>query len=91
MYRLILVFFTGSSLVSFLTCLIYRYRHDIHDRYSVCDHCGRILPWYVKIPVLGYFLSFGRCVRCGYRIPLCYPLAESAGGLLFVLLYLLQT
>ncbi|MBQ6221440.1 MAG: prepilin peptidase [Solobacterium sp.] len=86
--RLILVFFLGSSSVSFILCVRERNTRKEIQR-SHCEGCGRILSVMELIPVLGYFLCRGYCHFCGYRIPRIYPLTEFISGCTAVLIYLL--
>ncbi len=44
---------------------------------SRCPQCERpIGPWH-NIPILSWLILRGRCSRCGWRIPLRYPLVEA--------------
>lgn len=50
---------------------------SIVTRRSHCDRCGAVVPWYALIPVFGYILIRGRCVRCHIHVSWYYPLIES--------------
>ncbi len=83
-----IVFFYGSVFTSFFTLIGMRIPNEepINGR-SVCDQCRKVIPWYALIPVFGYFISGAKCVHCGERIAIKYPIYEFVGGLLFVLAY----
>lgn len=82
-------FIFGSSVGSFLNCLIYRlYQHkNILDR-SFCPKCQHQLSWLDLIPVFSFLALRGRCHYCRQKISLQYPLVELATGLLFLLSFL---
>lgn len=47
---------------------------------SCCDHCGQVLaPWQL-VPLLGFALQSGRCLRCRTKIPPYYVSIELAGA-----------
>lgn len=55
---------------------------------SKCPSCGNMVkPWF-NIPVLGWFLTRGRCAHCKNKVSFRYPLIEMVSALLAVQLYL---
>ncbi len=51
---------------------------------SHCPKCHNKVPVWTNIPILGYFLIAGKCIKCKMRISIRYPLVELVTGLLFV-------
>lgn len=49
---------------------------------SRCRDCGKLITAWQNIPVLSYLLLKGRCINCGSRISLQYPLVELISGVL---------
>jgi len=41
-----------------------------------CNNCGNEIKFKYFFPVIGYFLSNGKCVHCGMKIPRVYLLLE---------------
>ena len=92
MYISFIMFIIGLVIASFLNALIYRidngYKYpDIFIKSSHCEKCKKDLRWYELIPVLSYILFKGKCIRCGYRIPLYYPVSELMLGITFGSIY----
>lgn len=81
---LIISFFVGLTLGSFLNCLIYRLRHKktILGR-SFCSFCKKKIKWHDNIPVLSFIFLRGRCRSCQKKISWQYPLVEMLLGLFF--------
>jgi prepilin signal peptidase PulO-like enzyme (type II secretory pathway) len=81
---LIISFFVGLTLGSFLNCLIYRLRHKktILGR-SFCPFCKEKIKWHDNIPVLSFIFLRGRCRSCQKKISWQYPLVEMLLGLFF--------
>lgn len=80
----------GALIGSFANVVIYRLPLGKSIVYpgSQCPHCGyRIQPWQ-NVPVLSWLALRGRCVGCGARISVRYPLVEAVTALGFVLLTL---
>lgn len=50
---------------------------------SRCQSCGHTLAWYENMPVVSYIALRGKCLSCGTKISLRYPLVEAATGALF--------
>ncbi|MFQ5737023.1 MAG: prepilin peptidase [Thermodesulfobacteriota bacterium] len=87
---LILPFIFGAVVGSFLNVCIYRIPLGISIVHppSKCPSCGKGIPIYFNVPVLGYLMLRGRCSSCGVRISVRYPLIEAATGVFAVLLFL---
>ena len=68
----------GLLIGSFLNVCIYRLPRDQSVVWpaSRCTTCGRPLAWYENIPVVSYLALRGRCLTCGERISLQYPIVE---------------
>ncbi len=80
----------GLALGSFLNVCVARWprgRSVVHPR-SACPTCSANVRWYDQIPVLNWFLLRGRCRKCDARVSLSYPLVETAGGAICVLVVL---
>ena len=75
----------GLLIGSFLNVCIYRMPRDLSvvKPRSHCPECKKTIAWYDNIPVVSYLLLAGRCRRCGYRIPLRYPIVELLTGAAF--------
>jgi leader peptidase (prepilin peptidase)/N-methyltransferase len=79
----------GSAFGSFLNVCIYRLplgKSLVHPP-STCPSCGRRIPWYDNIPVLGWVLLRGRCRQCRAPIAIQYPLVEAGIALLWGLAF----
>jgi len=50
---------------------------------SSCPKCKSKIKVITNIPILGYFISKGRCLVCGEKISLRYPLVEFSIAVLF--------
>jgi leader peptidase (prepilin peptidase)/N-methyltransferase len=75
----------GAAFGSFLNVCIYRLPRDqslVHPP-STCPSCGRRIPWYDNIPVLGWILLRGRCRQCRAPIAIQYPLVEAGVAILW--------
>jgi prepilin signal peptidase PulO-like enzyme (type II secretory pathway) len=86
----VLVFALGAAIGSFLNVLVYRTQKgkDWVKGRSVCEHCGRLIPWYQNIPLFSYIFLRGKCANCGKRIGLIHPLIELLTGSLFLWWYI---
>jgi prepilin signal peptidase PulO-like enzyme (type II secretory pathway) len=80
-------FLIGSIFGSFINMLTYRLprRQSIIRPRSHCDQCKISLVWYENIPILSYIILWGKCPKCGYRIPFQYFLVEVISGLFFAI------
>ena len=83
---LILTFFFGAAVGSFVNVLVERSiagKDWIKGR-SKCDHCGKTLAWYDMIPLLSYLFYQGKSRCCHKRLSWRHPLVELLFGTLFV-------
>jgi len=88
-YTYIVLFLLGICIGSFLNVVIYRVplNKSIISPPSSCPACGqRIKPWH-NIPILGWLILKGKCVNCGAKISIRYPIIEFLTGLLAVAIY----
>jgi leader peptidase (prepilin peptidase)/N-methyltransferase len=86
--ELLIAFVFGIVFGSFLNVVILRIPKDESVVFggSHCTSCGnRLKPWH-NIPLLSWIFLRGKCVYCGQKISLQYPLVELASGLIFVAL-----
>lgn len=83
----------GAIWGSFANVVIHRLpeRKSVVRPASHCPECGEPIAWYDNIPLASWLALRGRCRRCGWRIPLRYPLVEliSAAMALLVMRRLL--
>ena len=81
----------GIAIGSFLNVLIDRMPRgeDFVYKPSHCDFCKKPLRWFELIPLLSFFLQFGRCRRCHKKLSWQYPAIELLTGMGFVGMYLL--
>lgn len=89
LYKDIYFFVIGSIVGSFLNVCIYRIPHSISIVLpaSHCPHCRYKIPFYLNIPIIGWFIIGGRCKNCKSYISFLYPLVETLSALNFVMLY----
>ncbi|TGN20055.1 prepilin peptidase [Leptospira idonii] len=52
---------------------------------SHCNHCEEKIPSYLLLPVVGFFLSKGKCFHCKTKLPWIYPGSEFLFGAITVL------
>lgn len=79
----------GAIIGSFLNVCVYRIplgQSVSHPR-SHCFSCGKIIPWYLNVPILSWLVLRGRCANCRAPISVRYPLVEAATALLFLLVF----
>jgi leader peptidase (prepilin peptidase)/N-methyltransferase len=50
--------------------------------------CEKIIAWYDNIPLLSWFLLYGKCRKCKAKISFLYPAFEFVTGAAFVLAFL---
>ena len=85
--KLIILFFFGASLGSFLGLVIDRFPHEsIIFPASHCNHCKKQLKAWDLIPILSQIWRKSRCGYCQAKIPIWYALFESLTGILVLLL-----
>lgn len=86
----LVIFVFGAVIGSFLNVCILRIpqKQSVVTERSHCMHCGYKLGWYDMIPIASWLALRGRCRKCGTRISAQYPLIETAGGILFVTVFL---
>lgn len=79
----------GASLGSFVNVVAHRVPLglSIVRPGSRCPSCHAPVPWWGNVPILGWLFVRGRCVGCGVRVSLRYPLTELAGAALAVALW----
>ena len=86
-----IIFIFGLLFGSFYTVVGLRLPEgkSIFKPNSHCDNCEIELKWYELIPLVSYLLQWGKCKKCGAKIPLFYFCIELLTGLLFALCYYL--
>jgi prepilin signal peptidase PulO-like enzyme (type II secretory pathway) len=87
---LALLFAAGASFGSFFYTLTERLHekktpYDLLVKRSACVHCGSAISAFRLIPVLGFFISRGKCPGCNKKVPVIYPVNEAVSGGLAVL------
>jgi len=68
-YLTLFVFIVGAILSEYIQLISDRgsFLDSIWGR-SKCDSCKKEIPWYALIPLIGRFLSEGKCPNCGKRV-----------------------
>ena len=86
---MLVVFLLGLVVGSFLNVCILRIPAGtfFKNTRSHCPACGAMIPWYLNIPVLGFFILMGKARCCGARLSWQYPVVEFGTGLLFALIF----
>ncbi|NNG66410.1 prepilin peptidase [Caldanaerobacter subterraneus] len=78
------IFFAGAFTGSFWLVLIDRIpKNRSILAPNTCDACGYIIPEEWTLPIIPYILQKGKCLNCGSRISLKYPMTEIFSGILF--------
>ena len=83
------VFVFGAIIGSFLNVCILRIPEGTFFKHarSVCPACGAVIPGWLNVPILSWFLLRGRARCCGARLSLQYPAVEAFTALITVVLY----
>ena len=86
MLLILIVFFLGASIGSFLNVVVYRLPAGLSllNPPSRCPHCLHRLTIYDNVPVFGWLWLKGKCRYCRGAIAPRYPIIEAITGLLFV-------
>ncbi|MFA5124513.1 MAG: prepilin peptidase [Patescibacteria group bacterium] len=89
---ILFIFIIGLVIGSFLNVVVWRLHsgEPIVFGRSKCPHCQAGLQPKDLVPLLSFILLRGRCRYCRQPISWQYPIVELAGGLLFVLAYILH-
>mgnify|MGYP003825780305 CR=1 FL=1 len=87
----IVFFFLGSALGSFLNMLVWRLDkgESLLGR-SYCDYNKKPLKPIDLIPIFSFLIFKGKCRECGKKIPLQYPLIELMAGILAALAFIIS-
>ena len=86
---IILLFITFLCWGSFLNVVGYRLirNYTLMGR-SYCPHCKQQLAWYDTIPLVSWFILWGRCRNCRNVINKLYPFIEILTAILLTLMVL---
>ncbi|MFC1836266.1 prepilin peptidase [Thermodesulfobacteriota bacterium] len=89
-YWAVCSFLLGSVIGSFLNVVIARLPmgESLVSPSSRCPVCGHGIRFYDNVPMLSYFILWGRCRDCRTPISMRYPLVEFFTAVLFLLVYL---
>ena len=88
-FFLLLLFFFGASIGSFIGVLGSRYSEKkgfglaVRGR-SKCIDCAKTLKWYELVPLLSFLAQGGKCRGCGRKLSWGYPAVEILTGLVFL-------
>ena len=80
----------GACIGSFLNVCILRIPEKTfwsHQR-SVCPACGAQIPFYLNIPVFGFFILRGKAKCCGAKLSWQYPIIEIVTAWVFGGMYI---
>ncbi len=91
-YFTFISFILGLVLASFLNALLYRidngYKYpEIFIKGSHCEKCAKQLTAYELIPIVSFLIFKGKCSKCGYKVPIYYPLSELILGISLASIY----
>lgn len=87
---LIAVGVAGLWIGSFLDRCVRRLRFEKSAFWPISDHCERRyqpIPWWSRLPLLGFLLSRGRCRSCGQHLEIRRLLIELLTAALLMSLY----
>jgi len=90
-FEIFTLLLTGACIGSFLNVCIYRIplnKSVVHPG-SHCAACGAPIPWFLNLPVLGWFILNGKTACCGTRLDLRYAMVEALTAILFAWIWLL--
>lgn len=89
----IIVLLYGIAVGSFLNVCIYRIpkKENIAIVRSHCMSCNHQLKWYDNIPLFSWITLRGRCRYCKAKISPQYPIVEASNGLLWLLVFAVNT
>lgn len=76
----------GACVGSFLNVVIYRIPRGMSvcsPRRSFCPTCGKLIPWYLNIPIFSWLYLRGKSACCGKPVSSRYVLVEFACAVLF--------
>ena len=87
----LLIFFIGTIVGSFLNMLIYRLPIDesIWKPRSHCPMCKKTIPWFRNIPLVSFVIQQGKCAACNESISWQYPVVEFITGSIWVICFLI--
>jgi leader peptidase (prepilin peptidase)/N-methyltransferase len=82
----IAAFVFGAIWGSFFNVAIYRWPRELSvvTPASHCPACGKSIPAYLNLPILGFFLLRGRAACCGAKLSPRYVVVEIIGAILCV-------
>lgn len=84
---IILVFLTGSAIMSFLMHVAEAQQLSLSalSHRSKCQTCQQTLQWQDLVPIVSYILLKGRCRYCQTSIPRQLFIAEIFGGFIAIM------
>jgi leader peptidase (prepilin peptidase)/N-methyltransferase len=85
----VIAFWLGAIWGSFANVVIVRLpkNENVAVPRSHCPQCKALIPWYLNVPIVSWFLLRGRCKNCRTPISFRYPLVEFIMGLLFAAIF----
>ncbi len=89
MVEISFIFIVGSIIGSFLNVCIYRLPEKVSLVFpsSFCPVCKEGIPFWVNIPILGYLILKGKCIKCASTISPRYLFVELLTAILSVFCY----